>query len=104
MVRNFDEKIMFENVQNGKVNLSIRGLEAFKQQADQAKDYFERRQQNIKSIKHDKNVSEIEIDYYAVLAKDFPNGLKKGEELKLRGISVFEFNDNNKIIRLKDLS
>lgn len=77
MIRDFDEMILFENVQNGKVNLSIRGLEAFKRQADQAKDYFEKRQQTIRSVQHDINVSEIEVDYYAVLAMDFPNGLKK---------------------------
>ncbi|MCR6639661.1 MAG: nuclear transport factor 2 family protein [Sporocytophaga sp.] len=104
MIRDFDEMILFENVQNGKVNLSIRGLEAFKRQADQAKDYFEKRQQTIRSVQHDINVSEIEVDYYAVLAMDFPNGLKKGEELKLQGKSIFEFNENNKVIKLTDLS
>ena len=104
MIRSFDEEILFENVQNGKVNLSISGLETFKQQADQAKNYFEKRQQTIKSVKHVKNVSEVEIDYYAVLAMDFPNGMKKGEELKLQGKSVFEFNDNNKITKLIDQS
>ncbi len=104
MIRDIDEMILFENVQNGKVNLSISGLEAFKQQADQAKNYFEKRQQTIRSVKHDINISEIEVDYYAVLAMDFPNGLKKGEELKLQGKSIFEFNENNKIIKLIDLS
>ena len=34
---------------------------------------------------------------------DFPNGLKKGQELNLIGKSIFEF-DGDKIIKLTDVS
>jgi hypothetical protein len=37
------------------------------------------------------------------LNMDFPNGLKKGNELILKGKSVFKFLDN-KIIKLTDIS
>jgi len=46
---------------------------------------------------------EIEIEYFGILAIDFPNGMKKGGEIKLNGKSIFEFNDE-KIIRLTDIS
>jgi hypothetical protein len=103
MVVDFDENITFENVQNGQINLSLAGLKAFRQQAELAKSYFTTRQQKIKSFKHLDNETEIEIDYKAVFAIDFPNGLKSGQELNLTGKSVFEF-AGNKIIKLTDIS
>ena len=103
MVADFDEKIIFENVQNGEVNMSLSGISALKQQAEQAKSYFTSRQQTIKSFTHSDDETEIEIDYSAVLAIDFPNGLKQGETLSLTGKSVFRFSDN-KIIKLTDIS
>ena len=103
MVADFDDDVIFENIQNGDVNLSLAGLQAFWEQAEQAKTYFTKRKQTILSIKHSGDSSEIEIDYHAVLGMDFPNGLKKGQELKLKGKSVFEF-QGDKIIKLTDLS
>lgn len=103
MVADFDSNIIFENVQNGQINVSLEGLEAFRQQAVLAKSYFTTRQQKIKSFKHEDNKTEIEIDYKAVLAMDLPNGLKNGQEFHVTGKSVFEFN-GNKIIRLTDIS
>lgn len=103
MVADFDDNIVFENIQNGETNMSLVGLTAVKQQAEQAKAYFSERTQTIKSFNHIDNRSEIEIDYNAILAMDFPNGLKKGQALNLSGKSIFEFN-GDKIIRLTDVS
>lgn len=103
MVADFDDNIIFENIQNGVTNMSLVGLTAVKQQAEQAKAYFSERTQTIKSFNHIHNRSEIEIGYRAVLAMDFPNGLKKGQELNLSGKSIFEF-DGDKITRLTDIS
>ena len=47
--------------------------------------------------------SEIEIEFHGVIAMDFPNGMKKGDEIKLNGKSIFEFK-NSKIIRITDIS
>jgi hypothetical protein len=55
------------------------------------------------SVKHTGDKTEIEIDYSAIAAMNFPNGLQKGEELVLKGKSVFTFK-NNKIITLTDIS
>lgn len=103
MIADFDDNIIFENIQNGVTNMSLVGLTAVKQQAEQAKAYFSERTQTIKSFNHSHNRSEIEIGYRAVLAMDFPNGLRKGQELNLSGKSIFEF-DGDKITRLTDIS
>jgi hypothetical protein len=103
MIADFDENITFENIQNGETNMSLNGLTAFIQQAEQGKTYFSERTQTIKSFKHNDNRSEIEIDYKAILGMDLPNGLKKGQELNLSGLSIFEF-DDIKIIKLTDIS
>ena len=104
MVANFDANITFENIQNGEVNMSLNGLTAFLRQAEQAKSYFEKRNQNIISIRHAGDETEIDIEYIAVLAKDFPNGLKRGQRLQVVGKSVFRFSADNKVIKLTDIS
>lgn len=103
MFADFDDKIVFENIQNGETNMSLNGLMALKEQAEHAKKYFTERTQSIISINHLDNSCEIEINYRAILAMDFPNGLKKGQELNLLGKSIFEF-ESDKIIRLTDIS
>jgi hypothetical protein len=103
MITSFDKRVVFENIQNDSVTLSLTGLEAFKQQADKAKTFFSERKQTIRSFKHTGNKTEIEIDYHAVVAVDLPNGLKKGQELSLSGKSVFEFH-NDRVIKLTDIS
>jgi hypothetical protein len=103
MVADFDDDIVFENIQNGEKNMSLTGLTAFRQQAEKATTYFTERTQTIKSFKHFDNSIEIEIDYNAVLAMDFPSGLKKGQELNLSGKSIFVF-AGDRIIKLTDIS
>ena len=87
----FDENVVFENIQKGEINMSLIGLKALRQQAEQAKSYFTTRTQTIISFKHVGDETEIEIDYYAILATDFLYGLKRGDELKLKGKSIFKF-------------
>ncbi len=103
MIADFDDSIGFENISNGETTMSLSGIAAFKEQAEQAKVYFSTRRQTVRLFKHHDNQTEIEIDYYAILAMDFPNGMKKGDELKLQGQSIFEFK-GNKIIKLTDIS
>lgn len=103
MVNAFDDNIIFENIQNDKTNMSLNGIVEFRLQAEQAIACFSKREQKIKSFNHTEKTTEIEIDYEAVLGMDFPNGLKKGQQLNLIGKSVFEF-EGNKIIKLTDIS
>ncbi len=93
MVLHFDDQIIFENIQDGVTNMSLKGRDAFIHQAEQAKSYFSERTQVIRSFSHSGNTTEIEIDYHAIAAMDFPNGLRKGQELKLTAKSIFEFTD-----------
>jgi hypothetical protein len=103
MLADFHEQVVFENIQNGVTNMSLNGLTELRKQAEQAKTYFIERTQSIKSFNAVDNRCEIEISYRAILAMDFPNGLKKGQELNLLGKSIFEF-EGDKIIRLTDIS
>ena len=103
MLKDFDENILFENISNGEVNMRLEGIEAFRQQAEQAKNFFSHRKQTVTSFNHSNDETEIHIDYNAILAMDFPNGMKKGDELQLKGRSIFKFKDD-KIIALTDIS
>ncbi|MFT4204310.1 MAG: nuclear transport factor 2 family protein [Chitinophagaceae bacterium] len=103
MASDFSDNIIFRNIQNEEVNMALDGIKAFKQQAEQAKSYFESRRQKITAIRHNEDNTEVEIDYSAVLATDFPNGLKKGDRLELKGKSIFKFIDNI-IVALTDIS
>ncbi len=103
MLTDFDPSIKFENISNGTINMTLVGLTAFRQQAEQAKNLFSKRQQTIKSYQHENDETRIEIDYQAILAIDLPNGLKQGDELNLVGSSIFKFLDD-KIIALTDIS
>lgn len=103
MVRDFNEDIIFQNIANGEVTLSLTGLQAFKAQAEQAKQYFVERTQTIQSITHRDTETEVAISYHAVVATDLPNGWKKGDVLSMQGRSVFKFR-GNKIVQLTDIS
>lgn len=103
MTADLDENIVFKNLSNGEIDLKTEGLAAFKKQVNTAKQYFKQRKQTIeKWIFNDKKIS-IHIDYEAILNIDLPNGLKKGDTLKLNGKSSFEF-DQGKIISITDES
>jgi hypothetical protein len=103
MIKNLAPSVKFQNISNSDVNMELDGIEAFRGQAEQATRLFERREQIIRSFKHTGNKTEIAIDYNAVLATDLPNGLKKGDELNLKGHSIFTFN-GDKVVGIMDIS
>lgn len=103
MLGDFDSLIVFENISDGEVNMTISGIADFREQAAEAAYYFSERTQAIKSVQHDKDNTTVEILYTAVPAVDLPNGLRKGERFTLEGKSVFTFS-GNKIIKLVDIS
>ena len=103
MLTHLDEQIKFENISNGVTNMTLTDLNSFREQAEQAKKIFTTRKQTIKSWTHQDNLTEIEIEYNAVLAIDLPNGLKKDDILNLEGKSIFKFS-KDKIIELTDIS
>lgn len=103
MLSNMHDDIKFENISNGGINLTTNGIEEFRSQAEQAKQLFKERNQQITGIKFNTDQVEVLIDYRGTLAVDFSNELKAGDIIELKGNSIFRFKDN-KIIELKDIS
>lgn len=71
------EDIVFENVHDGNITMSLKGKNAFLEQAMSVLNLFVNRKQNVTSILHSGNITEITIDYEAKLAKDLPNGYEE---------------------------
>jgi len=103
MLRDLHPDLTFEHIADGEVTLSLQGIDAFRQQADQAAQLFRLREQRIEAFRFEDDRAEVAIDYRGTLAVDLPNGLKAGDELKLKGKSVFRFQDG-RIIHIQDIS
>ncbi|MCC3156635.1 GNAT family N-acetyltransferase [Hymenobacter sp. 15J16-1T3B] len=89
MLRPLHPDVVFRNVAGGEVTLTTNGQNAFRQQAEQATQYFTQREQRVTDWRVAAGRVEINIDYNAVLAVELPNGLKPGDALQLQGRSVF---------------
>ena len=98
-----DENIEFRNVSNGLVNTETKGIDQFRQLAEQSKRIFSERLQTVNHYEIKGDLVEIEIDYEGILATDLPNGPKAGETLKIKGKSVFKFK-NKRISVIEDYS
>ena len=103
MLRDLHPEVTFENIADGEVTLSLQGIDAFRRQAEQAAQLFRQREQRIEGLRFEDDRAEVAIDYRGTLAVDLPNGLKAGDELKLKGKSVFRFEDG-RIIHIQDIS
>src|SRR5690606_27109761 len=104
MTVNMSDTFVFQNIENNKSTMLLEGIDEFKKQAIEAVSYFTQRQQTILSMTHKCHYTEITVDYNAIAAMDFPNGIKKGNEIKLKGKSIFEFSEDGKIVKLTDIS
>ena len=103
MLKDLHHEIVFENITQGKVDLKTEGIDAFKKQAESAKQYFKKRKQLIETWKFTDKIVTVAIDYKGVLAVDLLNGMKSGDTIQLKGKSEFVFK-NNKIIGIQDKS
>jgi ketosteroid isomerase-like protein len=103
MLAPLHEDVVFRNISNGEVNLTTTGKAAFRQQAEQATQYFSEREQRVTDWQVSGPRVEVAIDYSAVAAVEFPNGLKPGDALRMQGRSVFEI-ENGQIISIEDIS
>jgi hypothetical protein len=97
------EEVEFRNISDGEVEVETKGIDEFRDLAEQSKDVFTERCQTIKQFTILPNKVEIEIDYEATLAIDLPIGLNAGEKLKLQGKSIFEIKDD-KLYLIEDYS
>jgi ketosteroid isomerase-like protein len=103
MLEVLDKDILFENYSAGEKNHELHGLDAFRKQAEEALDHCSERKQTIELFTHREDESEIHISYRAIAAMDFPNGMKKGQEIRLHGKSIFRFSEE-KIQKIRDYS
>lgn len=103
MLELVDEQIIFENVSNSTGVMRITSKEAFAQLAAQSANYFAERRQLIRFLVVGVDSAAIEIDYQATVAQDLPNGMKAGQALQLRGVSIFEVKQG-RFIRISDYS
>jgi len=103
MMLDMHKDVKFENISNGEITLSTNGINDLRKQAEQAKQLFKEREQQIIDITFHNDDAEVAIDYFGILAVDIPNGPKAGEKIELKGKSIFRFKDS-KIVELKDIS
>jgi hypothetical protein len=103
MLSDMHDEVRFENISNGEITLSTKGIIELRNQAEQAKKIFKEREQKITNITFYEDEVEVAIDYSGILAVDIPNGPKAGDKIELKGKSIFRF-ENDKIIELKDIS
>ena len=97
------DDVVFRNVSTGETMLTLTGREAFRQQAEQATQYFSAREQRVTDWQVNRQRVEVVIDYAAVAAIEFSNGLKPRDSLHLQGKSVFQVEDGH-IISIEDIS
>ncbi len=104
MLADLHEEVVFQNFSGDEVSLKTESKAAFRTQAEVALNYFSERQQSITSWQWlSPSVVQIDLVYRAVLAIDFPNGMKAGETLELTGRSKFTFQEQQ-IIGIADYS
>ncbi|ACL03176.1 nuclear transport factor 2 family protein [Desulfatibacillum aliphaticivorans] len=95
--------VKFENIADGEVNASAKGLEEFMALARQGAALFSFRKQEILGMTQEEDRVDVKIAFSAVLKQDLPGGPKAGETLSLKGRTEFVFQDG-KIRRITDIS
>jgi ketosteroid isomerase-like protein len=95
--------IEFENISEGKVNVTASGTDQFRLLVEHSKKLFKSHKQTLKNYRTADDQASVEVSYEGVLASELPNGMKAGETLQLRGRSEFTFRDG-KIYRIADIS
>ena len=103
MLAFFGEACVFENISAGRVTVRTEGKAELESLARRSVEAFASREQKVISITEGQGRIVAEIEYHAILQADLTPDLKAGSELKLRGVSVFEFS-GGKIVRLSDYS
>ncbi len=103
MMNLFTDDCIFENISNSSGSIRCHGKQELRSVASQSVMLFNDRKQTVTNWVLGKDKIAVEIDYVATLATNLPNGLKAGDLLRLKGVSIYEFKDK-KIKRLIDFS
>lgn len=103
MIDLFSQDCCFENISNSSNPVRCVGKMALYEMACSTSKLFKERKQTVTNWIIGENKIAIEIDYMAILSELLPNGLKAGDSINLKGVSIYEF-ENKKIKRLCDFS
>ncbi len=103
MIKTVSDNIEFENISHGVVNAYSKGVNEFRELAEQGQFLFTSREQNITAMEEIDDQIITQISYRGVLSVDLPNGLKVGETFALEGKSIFSFKEG-KISRIQDVN
>lgn len=94
MITCLHPEIEFKNISSGVENAYTKGIEEFRELANNSIQMFKEREQKITSYTESDDTVYVEINYRGILATDLPNGLKSGEILVMNGKSKYVFKDN----------
>lgn len=103
MLSVLNKDIVFENYTNNSLTLKLDGINQFKEQAEKVLLFFSERKQEIEEIISKEESYEVHLKYTATLQVDLSEELKKGNQLNLKGKSIFFFQDDT-ITKIEDYS
>ncbi|AZJ36886.1 nuclear transport factor 2 family protein [Tenacibaculum singaporense] len=103
MISTLNKDIVFENYTNNSLTLKLDGINQFKEQAEKVLLFFSERKQEIEEIISKEEYYEVHLKYTATLQVDLSKELKKGNQLNLKGKSIFFFQDDT-ITKIEDHS
>jgi len=101
MLELFHDDVVFESISSATGYINVRGKENLRKLAEKSAEIFAERRQNVTNMVLDENSMAVEVEYWAKLAMDLPDGKKAGEEVRFRGASFFVVRDG-RIGRLTD--
>ncbi|HEY9101075.1 nuclear transport factor 2 family protein [Chitinimonas sp.] len=93
MLQFLHPEVVFENYANGELNTRTDGIASFRELAEHSLGLFLRRRQTLLEHAEVDGLIQAEIDFEGVFAVDLPNGIRAGQEIKLRGRSDFRLQD-----------
>jgi ketosteroid isomerase-like protein len=103
MLATVHPEVEFRNVSKGEVTAAAMGIDALRSLAEESKMLFSEREQTVSAFDSGDDCANASVGFRAMLACDLPNGMKKGQELRLTGRSEFRFRDGM-IFQITDIS
>ncbi|MEM7444925.1 MAG: nuclear transport factor 2 family protein [Pseudomonadota bacterium] len=97
------DTVHFQNISDGAVTAEATGKAEFAEMAKFGAAAFRSRQQTVTNAITVGDITLVEIDYRAVVAKNLPNGWEEGQTLSFSGASAFRVEDG-KIVSIVDQS
>ncbi len=93
----------FENRSGGQVTVSTKGVDQLRELAEKTRAFFSARSQKITAIHEEGEDLIADITFEGVLRVNLPNGSRAGETIRIKGKSLYQFQDGL-IFRITDIS